>query len=180
MSSQSGGMTSNTIHLLCCRNTLQYTIEASRSVRQKPGEAPMIYLNRGQFYGITLCEAGINKGLRHPISKVRVSTSHPDCVLETCFVVVFSVLVAAFIFSVFIECGDGGVWRWQMSRWAVEALELLAHPSAHCQTESPGHRYEFVCSFVLLLGNVTAINIPLSVNVCKSMCERVSVCVTLH
>ncbi|KAK3551388.1 hypothetical protein QTP70_016629 [Hemibagrus guttatus] len=52
-------------------NTLQYSIEASRSVRQKPGEGPMIYLNRGQFYGITLCEAGINKGLRHPISKVR-------------------------------------------------------------------------------------------------------------
>ncbi|KAF4088101.1 hypothetical protein AMELA_G00078960 [Ameiurus melas] len=52
-------------------NTLQYNIEASRSVRQKPGEGPMIYLNRGQFYGVTLCEAGISKGLRHPISKVR-------------------------------------------------------------------------------------------------------------
>lgn len=68
-------MTSSTTHLLCCRNTLQYNIEASRSVRQKPGEGPMIYLNRGQFYGVTLCEAGISKGLRHPISKVRVSSS---------------------------------------------------------------------------------------------------------
>ncbi|KAM9488909.1 grainyhead-like transcription factor 2a isoform 1-T2 [Clarias gariepinus] len=52
-------------------NTLQYSIEASRSVRQKPGEGPMIYLNRGQFYGITLSEAGISKSLPHPISKVR-------------------------------------------------------------------------------------------------------------
>ncbi|KAI5618118.1 grainyhead-like transcription factor 2a [Silurus asotus] len=52
-------------------NTFQYSVEASRSVRQKPGEGPMIYLNRGQFYGITLCDAGISKGLRHPISKVR-------------------------------------------------------------------------------------------------------------
>ncbi|KAF7708642.1 grainyhead-like transcription factor 2a [Silurus meridionalis] len=52
-------------------NTFQYSVEASRSVRQKPGDGPMIYLNRGQFYGITLCDAGISKGLRHPISKVR-------------------------------------------------------------------------------------------------------------
>ncbi|XP_051577826.1 grainyhead-like transcription factor 2a isoform X1 [Myxocyprinus asiaticus] len=49
----------------------QYTIEASRSVRVKGGEGPMIYLNKGQFYGITLSESGANKGLRHPISKVR-------------------------------------------------------------------------------------------------------------
>ncbi|KAI5106277.1 grainyhead-like transcription factor 2a, partial [Silurus meridionalis] len=65
------GMTNNTIPILCCRNTFQYSVEASRSVRQKPGDGPMIYLNRGQFYGITLCDAGISKGLRHPISKVR-------------------------------------------------------------------------------------------------------------
>ncbi|XP_060778097.1 grainyhead-like transcription factor 2a isoform X2 [Neoarius graeffei] len=52
-------------------NTFQYNIEASRSARQKPGEGPMIYLNRGQFYGITLCEVGISKGLCHPISRVR-------------------------------------------------------------------------------------------------------------
>ncbi|KAI2655524.1 hypothetical protein H4Q32_017936 [Labeo rohita] len=48
-----------------------YSIEASRSVREKAGEGPMIYLNKGQFYGITLSETGANKGLRHPISKVR-------------------------------------------------------------------------------------------------------------
>uniref|UniRef100_A0A8C2J6E6 Grainyhead-like transcription factor 2a n=1 Tax=Cyprinus carpio TaxID=7962 RepID=A0A8C2J6E6_CYPCA len=49
----------------------QYSIGASRSVREKAGEGPMIYLNKGQFYGITLSETGANKGLRHPISKVR-------------------------------------------------------------------------------------------------------------
>uniref|UniRef100_A0A673HZZ3 Grainyhead-like protein 2 homolog n=1 Tax=Sinocyclocheilus rhinocerous TaxID=307959 RepID=A0A673HZZ3_9TELE len=49
----------------------QYSIEASRSAREKAGEGPMIYLNKGQFYGITLSETGANKGLRHSISKVR-------------------------------------------------------------------------------------------------------------
>ncbi|XP_052003397.1 grainyhead-like protein 2 homolog [Xyrauchen texanus] len=49
----------------------QYNIEASRSAREKANEGPMIYLNKGQFYGITLSETGAKKGLRHPISKVR-------------------------------------------------------------------------------------------------------------
>ncbi|XP_056330925.1 grainyhead-like protein 2 homolog [Danio aesculapii] len=49
----------------------QYNIEASRSVREKAADGPMVYLNKGQFYGITLSETGANKGLRHPISKVR-------------------------------------------------------------------------------------------------------------
>uniref|UniRef100_A0A4W4FSQ3 Grainyhead-like transcription factor 2a n=1 Tax=Electrophorus electricus TaxID=8005 RepID=A0A4W4FSQ3_ELEEL len=48
-----------------------YTIEASRSVRQKEGEGPMIYLNRGQFYGITLSDPQASKGLHHSINKVR-------------------------------------------------------------------------------------------------------------
>ncbi|XP_035287550.1 grainyhead-like protein 2 homolog isoform X3 [Anguilla anguilla] len=52
-------------------NTFQYTIEATKSLRQKQGEGPMTYLNKGQFYGITLSESGANKCLRHPISKVR-------------------------------------------------------------------------------------------------------------
>ncbi|KAK7147784.1 hypothetical protein R3I94_010344 [Phoxinus phoxinus] len=49
----------------------QYNIEASRSAREKAGEGPMIYLNKGQFYSITLSETGAHKSLRHPISKVR-------------------------------------------------------------------------------------------------------------
>uniref|UniRef100_A0A8C2II48 Grainyhead-like transcription factor 2b n=1 Tax=Cyprinus carpio TaxID=7962 RepID=A0A8C2II48_CYPCA len=52
-------------------DTFQYTLEASRSLRQKQAEGPMTYLNKGQFYAITLNETSANKRLRHPISKVR-------------------------------------------------------------------------------------------------------------
>ncbi|TRY58177.1 hypothetical protein DNTS_017300, partial [Danionella cerebrum] len=52
-------------------DTFQYTLEASRSLRQKQGEGPMSYLNKGQFYAISLNETSANKCLRHPISKVR-------------------------------------------------------------------------------------------------------------
>ncbi|KAG7470084.1 hypothetical protein MATL_G00135650 [Megalops atlanticus] len=52
-------------------DTFQYTIEATKSLRHKQGEGPMTYLNKGQFYAITLRETGANKCLRHPISKVR-------------------------------------------------------------------------------------------------------------
>ncbi|XP_023667097.2 grainyhead-like transcription factor 2a isoform X2 [Paramormyrops kingsleyae] len=51
--------------------TFQYTLEATKSLRQKQGEGPMTYLNKGQFYAVTLSETGANKCLRHPISKVR-------------------------------------------------------------------------------------------------------------
>lgn len=60
------------------RDMFQYNIEASRSVREKAADGPMVYLNKGQFYGITLSETGANKGLRHPISKVRVSSAYHD------------------------------------------------------------------------------------------------------
>ncbi|XP_015687354.1 grainyhead-like protein 2 homolog [Protobothrops mucrosquamatus] len=52
-------------------NTFRYTLEATKSLRQKQGEGPMTYLNKGQFYAITLSEAGDNKCFRYPISKVR-------------------------------------------------------------------------------------------------------------
>uniref|UniRef100_A0A8D2L3X9 Grainyhead like transcription factor 2 n=1 Tax=Varanus komodoensis TaxID=61221 RepID=A0A8D2L3X9_VARKO len=52
-------------------NTFRYTLEATKSLRQKQGEGPMTYLNKGQFYAITLSETGDNKCFRHPISKVR-------------------------------------------------------------------------------------------------------------
>ena len=55
--------------------TFQYTLEATKSLRQKQGEGPMTYLNKGQFYAITLSETGDNKCFRHPISKVRVGAS---------------------------------------------------------------------------------------------------------
>ncbi|KAL0963302.1 hypothetical protein UPYG_G00304370 [Umbra pygmaea] len=53
-------------------DSFQYLLEAPRSVRQKQGEGPMTYLNKGQFYGVTLREMGAaNRGLNNPISKVR-------------------------------------------------------------------------------------------------------------
>uniref|UniRef100_A0A8C5WG13 Grainyhead like transcription factor 2 n=1 Tax=Leptobrachium leishanense TaxID=445787 RepID=A0A8C5WG13_9ANUR len=52
-------------------STFQYTLEATKSLRQKQGEGPMTYLNKGQFYAVTLSETGSNKCFRHPISKVR-------------------------------------------------------------------------------------------------------------
>lgn len=35
----------------------------------------MTYLNKGQFYPITLKEVSSSEGIHHPISKVRVSGS---------------------------------------------------------------------------------------------------------
>lgn len=35
----------------------------------------MTYLNKGQFYPITLKEVSSSEGLHHPISKVRVSST---------------------------------------------------------------------------------------------------------
>lgn len=34
----------------------------------------MTYLNKGQFYPVTLKEGSSNEGIHHPISKVRVSS----------------------------------------------------------------------------------------------------------
>ncbi|XP_042362995.1 grainyhead-like transcription factor 2b isoform X2 [Plectropomus leopardus] len=52
-------------------DSFQYTLDATRSLRQKQGEGPMTYLNKGQFYAVTLNELSANKCLRHPTSKVR-------------------------------------------------------------------------------------------------------------
>ncbi|XP_063771500.1 grainyhead-like protein 1 homolog isoform X3 [Pseudophryne corroboree] len=52
-------------------NNFEYTLEASKSLRPKPGDSTMTYLNKGQFYPITLKDIGNNKGIHHPISKVR-------------------------------------------------------------------------------------------------------------
>lgn len=57
---------------VCDSDSFQYTLDATRSLRQKQGEGPMTYLNKGQFYAVTLNELSANKRLRHPISKVRV------------------------------------------------------------------------------------------------------------
>uniref|UniRef100_A0A8D0XBY1 Grh/CP2 DB domain-containing protein n=1 Tax=Sus scrofa TaxID=9823 RepID=A0A8D0XBY1_PIG len=55
----------------CRRNNFEYTLEASKSLRQKPGDSTMTYLNKGQFYPVTLKEVSSSEGIHHPISKVR-------------------------------------------------------------------------------------------------------------
>ncbi|XP_027280487.1 grainyhead-like protein 1 homolog isoform X1 [Cricetulus griseus] len=52
-------------------NNFEYTLEASKSLRQKQGDSTMTYLNKGQFYPVTLKEVSSNEGIHHPISKVR-------------------------------------------------------------------------------------------------------------
>ncbi|XP_041711403.2 grainyhead-like protein 1 homolog isoform X2 [Coregonus clupeaformis] len=52
-------------------NNFEYTLEASKSLRQKTGDGTMTYLNKGQFYPISLREMDNSKQLHHPISKVR-------------------------------------------------------------------------------------------------------------
>ncbi|XP_031436635.1 grainyhead-like protein 1 homolog isoform X2 [Clupea harengus] len=52
-------------------NNFEYTLEASKSLRQKSGDGTMTYLNKGQFYPISLREMDNPKVLQHPISKVR-------------------------------------------------------------------------------------------------------------
>ncbi|XP_064186555.1 grainyhead-like protein 1 homolog isoform X2 [Anguilla rostrata] len=52
-------------------NNFEYTLEASKSLRQKSGDGTMTYLNKGQFYPISLREIDNGKVLHHPISKVR-------------------------------------------------------------------------------------------------------------
>uniref|UniRef100_A0A8C4ZCJ2 Grainyhead-like transcription factor 1 n=1 Tax=Gadus morhua TaxID=8049 RepID=A0A8C4ZCJ2_GADMO len=49
----------------------EYTLEASKSLRQKTGDGTMTYLNKGQFYPISLREIDNNKGIQQPITKVR-------------------------------------------------------------------------------------------------------------
>lgn len=67
-----------TYHCVCvCSDSFRYTLDATRSLRQKQGEGPMTYLNKGQFYAVTLNELSANNRLRHPISKVRVRKPPP-------------------------------------------------------------------------------------------------------
>lgn len=50
------------------------------SLRPRQGEGPMAYLNRGQFYALTLSMTGFKSYMSQPRGKVRVSgPSHrPD------------------------------------------------------------------------------------------------------
>uniref|UniRef100_A0A9J7YZE0 Grainyhead-like transcription factor 1 n=1 Tax=Cyprinus carpio carpio TaxID=630221 RepID=A0A9J7YZE0_CYPCA len=52
-------------------NNYEYTLEASKSLRQKSADGTMTYLNKNQFYPITLRETNNGKLLHGPICKVR-------------------------------------------------------------------------------------------------------------
>ncbi|XP_029308443.1 grainyhead-like transcription factor 2a isoform X2 [Cottoperca gobio] len=52
-------------------DSFQYCLEASMSLRPRQGEGPMVYMNRGQFYALTLSKAGFKSPLRQPRGKVR-------------------------------------------------------------------------------------------------------------
>lgn len=67
----------SSINFLPFRNNFEYTLEASKSLRQKTGDGTMTYLNKGQFYPITLREID-NKGMQQPITKVRVRQSNKN------------------------------------------------------------------------------------------------------
>uniref|UniRef100_A0A668ACI0 Grh/CP2 DB domain-containing protein n=1 Tax=Myripristis murdjan TaxID=586833 RepID=A0A668ACI0_9TELE len=52
-------------------NSFHYSLEASMSLRQWQGDGPMAYLNRGQFYAVTLTETGARSCLHQTRGKVR-------------------------------------------------------------------------------------------------------------
>ncbi|KAK5892973.1 hypothetical protein CesoFtcFv8_013313 [Champsocephalus esox] len=49
----------------------QYCVEASMSLRPRQGEGPMAYMNRGQFYALTLSKANCKSSINQPKGKVR-------------------------------------------------------------------------------------------------------------
>ncbi|XP_069579695.1 grainyhead-like protein 2 homolog [Brachyistius frenatus] len=69
-SPSSGG---ETFHYSQPHDSFQYNLEASMSLRPRQGEGPLAYLNRGQFYALTLSETGFRSSLCQPRCKVRVS-----------------------------------------------------------------------------------------------------------
>ncbi|XP_010750629.2 grainyhead-like protein 2 homolog isoform X2 [Larimichthys crocea] len=52
-------------------DSFQYSLDASMSMRPRQGDGPMAYLNRGQFYNLTLSKSGFTSSLRQPRGKVR-------------------------------------------------------------------------------------------------------------
>ncbi|XP_022071167.1 grainyhead-like protein 2 homolog isoform X2 [Acanthochromis polyacanthus] len=51
-------------------DSFQYNLEASMSLRPRQGEGPMAYLNRGQFYALTLSKTGFKSSLCQSRGKV--------------------------------------------------------------------------------------------------------------
>lgn len=67
-------------HICLCSSSrsFQYCLEASMSLRPRQGEGPMAYLNRGQFYPLTLSRNSFTSSLCQPRGKVRVSGPMPS------------------------------------------------------------------------------------------------------
>lgn len=64
----------------CYSDSFQYSLEASMSLRPRQGDGPMAYLNRGQFYALTLSKTHHPKAQHQPRGSVRMDgLSHgPD------------------------------------------------------------------------------------------------------
>ncbi|XP_076593350.1 grainyhead-like protein 2 homolog isoform X2 [Chaetodon auriga] len=52
-------------------DSFHYCLEANMSLRPRQGEGPMAYLNRAQFYTLTLSKTGLTSSLCRPRSKAR-------------------------------------------------------------------------------------------------------------
>ncbi|XP_026228442.1 grainyhead-like protein 2 homolog [Anabas testudineus] len=70
-------------------DSFQYSLEASLSMRTRQGEGPMAYLNRGQFYALTLSTTGFRSALCQHSARVSGPTlsRRPDgspCSSEKC------------------------------------------------------------------------------------------------
>lgn len=88
------------------RNNFEYTLEASKSLRQKSGDGTMTYLNKGQFYPITLKETDNSKVLHHPICKVRVCRLYMlvcVCVCTVCLCIVTCAMNLCNIHTCFLQ-----------------------------------------------------------------------------
>ena len=120
----------------------------------------MTYLNKGQFYPVTLKEVSSSEGIHHPISKVRVSPAARPAVGElgraasppgggppergppgkgeTPAGFPAAPAPASSRHSAapsLAECRHGGFCRGQKPRGPVAALEVLALAAAHGQTK---------------------------------------------
>lgn len=81
----------------------------------------MTYLNKGQFYPITLREID-NKGMQQPITKVRVRNEELLSELSILLAMKKQIWINVCMFTIIIlffsfpECSDGGVWRGEVQR----------------------------------------------------------------
>lgn len=65
------------------RNDFQFILGAPQASHHKTTEIPMVYLNKGQFYPITL--QGVDSTAGVSCSKVKVSSKRQKNVMLTCF-----------------------------------------------------------------------------------------------